>query len=75
MGGDLPSAQFEAYSALSCCFLSERALSLHFCPGLRLLLPKLEPQRAKIAKSILAEAEAKIPATATTIFQKATAVE
>ncbi len=55
------AALFEVYSALSCCFLSADALAEAFLPGLRCLLRDLDAERAKIAASILRDAEQKLP--------------
>lgn len=56
-------ALLDTYSALSCCFLNPVVISESFIPGLRNLQRDLDPDRAKIAASILREAEAKLSAT------------
>ena len=58
----LSAALFEAFSAHSCCFLSIETLAEAFVPGLRCLLRDLDPEHAKIAASILKDAETKLAA-------------
>uniref|UniRef100_A0A914X366 HEAT repeat protein n=1 Tax=Plectus sambesii TaxID=2011161 RepID=A0A914X366_9BILA len=56
------AALFDAYSAISCCFLSPAATADYFIPGLRALMNGLDPQHVKIAASILRDAENKLAA-------------
>lgn len=59
----ISAALFDAYSAISCCFLSPAAIADYFIPGLRTLMNGLDPQHVKIAASILRDAENKLAAT------------
>uniref|UniRef100_A0A3B3S7K5 RAB11 binding and LisH domain, coiled-coil and HEAT repeat containing n=1 Tax=Paramormyrops kingsleyae TaxID=1676925 RepID=A0A3B3S7K5_9TELE len=54
---------FEAYSALSCCFISEDVLVNHFLPGLRCLRVDMEqfsPEYEDILSSMIKECEQKV---------------
>lgn len=44
----IAAALFDAYSALSCCYLSHNAIVESFLPGLKGLLKDLDVERAKV---------------------------
>ncbi|KAK2191356.1 hypothetical protein NP493_53g02002 [Ridgeia piscesae] len=51
---------FEAYSALSCCFISDQLISMALLPGLRCLLRDMEqvaPDHAAVVASMIREFE------------------
>ncbi|CAH2284110.1 lisH domain and HEAT repeat-containing KIAA1468 homolog isoform X1 [Pelobates cultripes] len=60
---DIATYLFEAYSALSCCFISEDILVNHFLPGLRCLrvdMEQLSPEHEVILSSMIKECEQKV---------------
>ncbi|KAM4688480.1 RAB11-binding protein RELCH isoform 3-T3 [Discoglossus pictus] len=60
---DIATFLFEAYSALSCCFISEELMVNHFLPGLRCLrvdMEHLSPEHEVILSSMIKECEQKI---------------
>ncbi|KAG7455425.1 hypothetical protein MATL_G00256690 [Megalops atlanticus] len=57
---DIATQLFEAYSALSCCFISEEWLVIHFLPGLKCLRTDMEqfsPEHEAILSSMIKECE------------------
>ncbi|XP_053099814.1 RAB11-binding protein RELCH isoform X3 [Hemicordylus capensis] len=60
---DIATHLFEAYSALSCCFISEDLMVNHFLPGLRCLrndMETLSPEHEVILSSMIKECEQKV---------------
>ncbi|XP_031692207.1 RAB11-binding protein RELCH homolog isoform X7 [Oncorhynchus kisutch] len=60
---DIATQLFEAYSALSCCFISEELMVNHFLPGLRCLradMEQLSPEHEVILSSMIKEGETKV---------------
>ncbi|XP_068437320.1 RAB11-binding protein RELCH homolog isoform X6 [Clinocottus analis] len=60
---DIATQLFEAYSALSCCFISEEVMVNHFLPGLRCLradMEQLSPEHEVILSSMIKECEIKV---------------
>ncbi|XP_052592446.1 RAB11-binding protein RELCH isoform X3 [Peromyscus californicus insignis] len=60
---DIAVHLFEAYSALSCCFISEDLMVNHFLPGLRCLrtdMEHLSPEHEVILSSMIKECEQKV---------------
>ncbi|KAM6977483.1 RAB11-binding protein RELCH homolog isoform 5-T5 [Aplochiton taeniatus] len=60
---DIATQLFEAYSALSCCFISEELMVNHFLPGLRCLradMEQLSPEHEGILSSMVRECEIKL---------------
>ncbi|KAG9479421.1 hypothetical protein GDO78_012873 [Eleutherodactylus coqui] len=60
---DIATYLFEAYSALSCCFISEELMVNHFLPGLRCLrvdMEQLSPEHEVILSSMIKECEQKV---------------
>ncbi|KAM5222026.1 RAB11-binding protein RELCH isoform 2-T2 [Ctenodactylus gundi] len=60
---DIATHLFEAYSALSCCFISEDLMVSHFLPGLRCLridMEHLSPEHEVILSSMIKECEQKV---------------
>ncbi|MEE6465273.1 hypothetical protein FKM82_006507 [Ascaphus truei] len=60
---DIATYLFEAYSALSCCFISEEIMGNHFLPGLRCLrvdMEHLSPEHEVILSSMIKECEQKM---------------
>ncbi|KAL2085920.1 hypothetical protein ACEWY4_019240 [Coilia grayii] len=60
---DIATQLFEAYSALSCCFISEDLMVNHFLPGLRCLRADMEhfsPEHEVILSSMIKECELKV---------------
>ncbi|XP_063062743.1 RAB11-binding protein RELCH homolog isoform X3 [Engraulis encrasicolus] len=60
---DIATQLFEAYSALSCCFISEELMVNHFLPGLRCLRADMEhfsPEHEVILSSMIKECELKV---------------
>uniref|UniRef100_A0A3B3XL37 LisH domain and HEAT repeat-containing protein KIAA1468 n=1 Tax=Poecilia mexicana TaxID=48701 RepID=A0A3B3XL37_9TELE len=60
---DIAIHLFEAYSALSCCFISEEVIVNHFLPGLRCLhadMEQLSPEHEVILGSMIKECEIKV---------------
>ncbi|XP_027860797.1 RAB11-binding protein RELCH homolog isoform X3 [Xiphophorus couchianus] len=60
---DIAIHLFEAYSALSCCFISEEVMVNHFLPGLRCLhadMEQLSPEHEVILGSMIKECEIKV---------------
>ncbi|XP_075907281.1 RAB11-binding protein RELCH homolog isoform X5 [Nelusetta ayraudi] len=60
---DVAMQLFEAYSALSCCFISEEVMVNHFLPGLRCLhvdMEQLSPEHEVILSSMIKECEIKV---------------
>uniref|UniRef100_A0A3Q2CC34 LisH domain and HEAT repeat-containing protein KIAA1468 n=1 Tax=Cyprinodon variegatus TaxID=28743 RepID=A0A3Q2CC34_CYPVA len=60
---DIAIHLFEAYSALSCCFISEEVMINHFLPGLRCLhadMEQLSPEHEVILGSMIKECEIKV---------------
>ncbi|KAL4635136.1 hypothetical protein GN956_G14093 [Arapaima gigas] len=60
---DIATQLFEAYSALSCCFISEELMVNHFMPGLRCLrtdMESLSPEHEVILSSMIKECEQKV---------------
>ncbi|XP_073406289.1 RAB11-binding protein RELCH isoform X3 [Dendrobates tinctorius] len=60
---DIATFLFEAYSALSCCFISEELMVSHFLPGLRCLradMEHLSPEHEVILSSMIKECEQKV---------------
>ncbi|XP_043921118.1 RAB11-binding protein RELCH [Protopterus annectens] len=60
---DIATHLFEAYSALSCCFISEDVLVNHFLPGLRCLrtdMEHLSQEHEVILSSMIKECEQKV---------------
>uniref|UniRef100_A0ABM5GAH0 RAB11-binding protein RELCH isoform X2 n=1 Tax=Pogona vitticeps TaxID=103695 RepID=A0ABM5GAH0_9SAUR len=60
---DIATHLFEAYSALSCCFISEDLMINHFLPGLRCLrsdMETLSPEHEVILSSMIKECEQKV---------------
>ncbi|XP_033855682.1 RAB11-binding protein RELCH homolog isoform X5 [Acipenser ruthenus] len=60
---DIAMQLFEAYSALSCCFISEDLMVTHFMPGLRCLrtdMEHLSPEHEVILSSMIKECEQKV---------------
>ncbi|XP_061446133.1 RAB11-binding protein RELCH isoform X1 [Rhineura floridana] len=60
---DIATHLFEAYSALSCCFISEELMVNHFLPGLRCLrndMESLSPEHEVILSSMIKECEQKV---------------
>lgn len=60
---DIATQLFEAYSALSCCFISEELMVNHFLPGLRCLRVDMEhfsPEHEVILSSMIKECEIKV---------------
>ncbi|XP_048219306.1 RAB11-binding protein RELCH isoform X3 [Perognathus longimembris pacificus] len=60
---DIATHLFEAYSALSCCFISEDLMVNHFLPGLRCLrtdMEQLSPEHEVILSSMIKECEQKV---------------
>ncbi|XP_055784233.1 RAB11-binding protein RELCH homolog isoform X7 [Salvelinus fontinalis] len=60
---DIATQLFEAYSALSCCFISEELMVNHFLPGLRCLrtdMERLSPEHEVILSSMIKEGETKV---------------
>ncbi|KAI1902114.1 hypothetical protein AGOR_G00041380 [Albula goreensis] len=57
---DIATQLFEAYSALSCCFISEEWLVIHFLPGLRCLridMEQFSSEHEAILSSMIKECE------------------
>ncbi|XP_067107974.1 RAB11-binding protein RELCH homolog isoform X2 [Osmerus mordax] len=64
---DISMQLFEAYSALSCCFISEELMLSHFLPGLRCLrvdMEQLSPEHEVILSSMIKEGEIKVESRA-----------
>ncbi|XP_069469768.1 RAB11-binding protein RELCH isoform X3 [Ambystoma mexicanum] len=60
---DIATHLFEAYSALSCCFISEEIMVSHFLPGLLCLrtdMEHLSPEHEVILSSMIKECEQKL---------------
>ncbi|XP_017283901.1 RAB11-binding protein RELCH homolog isoform X3 [Kryptolebias marmoratus] len=60
---DIAIHLFEAYSALSCCFISEEVMVNYFLPGLRCLhadMEQLSPEHEVILSSMIKECEIKV---------------
>ncbi|XP_031235549.1 RAB11-binding protein RELCH isoform X1 [Mastomys coucha] len=60
---DIATHLFEAFSALSCCFISEDLMVNHFLPGLRCLrtdMEHLSPEHEVILSSMIKECEQKV---------------
>uniref|UniRef100_A0A3B3S1I6 RAB11 binding and LisH domain, coiled-coil and HEAT repeat containing n=1 Tax=Paramormyrops kingsleyae TaxID=1676925 RepID=A0A3B3S1I6_9TELE len=60
---DIATQLFEAYSALSCCFISDELMVHHFIPGLRCLrtdMEHLSPEHEVILSSMIKECEQKV---------------
>ncbi|XP_073719833.1 LOW QUALITY PROTEIN: RAB11-binding protein RELCH homolog [Misgurnus anguillicaudatus] len=60
---DIATQLFEAYSALSCCFISEELMVNHFLPGLKCLrtdMEQLSPEHEVILNSMIKECEIKL---------------
>ncbi|KAM8811669.1 RAB11-binding protein RELCH isoform 2-T2 [Eudromia elegans] len=60
---DIATHLFEAYSALSCCFISEDLMVSHFLPGLKCLrtdMEHLSPEHEVILSSMIKECEQKV---------------
>ncbi|NXD64829.1 K1468 protein, partial [Eolophus roseicapillus] len=60
---DIATHLFEAYSALSCCFISEDLMVNHFLPGLKCLrtdMEHLSPEHEVILSSMIKECEQKV---------------
>ncbi|XP_043575542.1 RAB11-binding protein RELCH homolog isoform X2 [Chiloscyllium plagiosum] len=60
---DIAIQLFEAYSALSCCFISEELMVCHFLPGLKCLrtdMEHLSPEHEVILGSMIKECEQKV---------------
>ncbi|XP_039982526.1 RAB11-binding protein RELCH homolog isoform X3 [Xiphias gladius] len=60
---DIATQLFEAYSALSCCFISEEVMVSHFLPGLKCLrtdMEQLSPEHEVILSSMIKECEIKV---------------
>ncbi|XP_078395763.1 RAB11-binding protein RELCH homolog isoform X2 [Cetorhinus maximus] len=60
---DIAIQLFEAYSALSCCFISEELMVCHFLPGLKCLridMEHLSPEHEVILSSMIKECELKV---------------
>ncbi|XP_062925715.1 RAB11-binding protein RELCH homolog isoform X2 [Mobula hypostoma] len=60
---DIAIQLFEAYSALSCCFISEELMVNHFLPGLKCLridMEHLSPEHEVILNSMIKECELKV---------------
>ncbi|XP_078055986.1 RAB11-binding protein RELCH homolog isoform X1 [Mustelus asterias] len=60
---DIAIQLFEAYSALSCCFISEELMVCHFLPGLKCLrmdMEHLSPEHEVILNSMIKECELKV---------------
>ncbi|KAJ8376563.1 hypothetical protein SKAU_G00071430 [Synaphobranchus kaupii] len=60
---DIATQLFEAYSALSCCFISEELMVNHFLPGLKCLrtdMEHLSPEHEVILSSMIKECEQKL---------------
>ncbi|XP_065114155.1 RAB11-binding protein RELCH homolog isoform X3 [Paramisgurnus dabryanus] len=60
---DIATQLFEAYSALSCCFISEELMVNHFLPGLKCLrtdMEQLSPEHEVILSSMIKECEIKL---------------
>ncbi|XP_069766976.1 RAB11-binding protein RELCH homolog isoform X4 [Narcine bancroftii] len=60
---DVAIQLFEAYSALSCCFISEELMVNHFLPGLKCLridMEHLSPEHEVILNSMIKECELKV---------------
>uniref|UniRef100_A0A1A7WXA1 LisH domain and HEAT repeat-containing protein KIAA1468 n=1 Tax=Iconisemion striatum TaxID=60296 RepID=A0A1A7WXA1_9TELE len=60
---DIAIHLFEAYSALSCCFISEEVMVNHFLPGLRCLhadMEQLSQEHEVILSSMIKECEIKV---------------
>ncbi|KAJ8413477.1 hypothetical protein AAFF_G00094730 [Aldrovandia affinis] len=60
---DVATQLFEAYSALSCCFISEDVMVNHFLPGLKCLrtdMEHLSPEHEVILSSMIKECEQKL---------------
>ncbi|XP_069075597.1 RAB11-binding protein RELCH isoform X5 [Pleurodeles waltl] len=60
---DIATHLFEAYSALSCCFISEELMVNHFLPGLCCLrtdMEHLSPEHEVILSSMIKECEHKV---------------
>ncbi|KAM9332153.1 RAB11-binding protein RELCH homolog isoform 2-T2 [Pholidichthys leucotaenia] len=60
---DIATQLFEAYSALSCCFISDEVLVNHFLPGLKCLrtdMEQLSPEHEVILSSMIKECEIKV---------------
>ncbi|KAF3703486.1 LisH domain and HEAT repeat-containing protein KIAA1468 -like protein [Channa argus] len=60
---DIATQLFEAYSALSCCFISEEVMVNHFLPGLKCLradMEQLSPEHEVILSSMIKECEIKV---------------
>ncbi|XP_051871513.1 RAB11-binding protein RELCH homolog isoform X2 [Pristis pectinata] len=60
---DIAIQLFEAYSALSCCFISEELMVNHFLPGLKCLridMEHLSPEHEVILNSMVKECELKV---------------
>uniref|UniRef100_A0A4W3JBL6 RAB11 binding and LisH domain, coiled-coil and HEAT repeat containing n=1 Tax=Callorhinchus milii TaxID=7868 RepID=A0A4W3JBL6_CALMI len=60
---DVAIQLFEAYSALSCCFISEELMVNHFLPGLKYLridMEHLSPEHEVILSSMIKECEQKV---------------
>ncbi|KAF7662839.1 hypothetical protein LDENG_00224710 [Lucifuga dentata] len=60
---DIAMQLFEAYSALSCCFISEEVMVNYFLPGLRCLradMEQLSPEHEVILSSMIKECEIKV---------------
>uniref|UniRef100_A0A8C6MIM0 RAB11 binding and LisH domain, coiled-coil and HEAT repeat containing n=1 Tax=Nothobranchius furzeri TaxID=105023 RepID=A0A8C6MIM0_NOTFU len=60
---DISIHLFEAYSALSCCFISEEVMVNHFLPGLRCLhadMEQLSQEHEVILSSMIKECEIKV---------------
>lgn len=53
-------ALFEAYSALSCCFLNRSVILESFLPGAKSLYRDLGPEHANIIASIIRDFETKV---------------
>ncbi|XP_052822976.1 RAB11-binding protein RELCH homolog isoform X2 [Octopus bimaculoides] len=63
---DVALQLFEAYSAMSCCFINDQLVQEAMLPGLRYLrqdLSQLAPEREEVMSSMIKEYEAKLDAS------------
>ncbi|CAH1780270.1 unnamed protein product, partial [Owenia fusiformis] len=63
---DVAMQLFEAYSALSCCFISDQLIQVTMIPGLLYLLQDMQqvaPEHEPIISSMIKEFEAKVEAS------------
>ncbi|GAB1600715.1 RAB11-binding protein RELCH homolog isoform X1 [Argonauta hians] len=63
---DIALQLFEAYSAMSCCFINDQLVQEAMLPGLRYLrqdLSQLAPEREEVMSSMIKEYEAKLDAS------------